>query len=330
MVDKLAFVKTLEAILAAVVAVSLYNFLQTYSSGQVEAFTRPPDILLNDFLDVIELDEAVNNYNYLILDSLFNTFFYDTIYYYFESVYHEKILVGGGNGSPRNLSFIYHFPQGIDRNSVRIFSQNYELSTQALFNWHRVPLNFNESLTDEYVKFNLTIDETGVNNESLRFFIRDKESELSLTDWTEEGSAVNASLITYVPEIEAGELSYVYYSTGLLNNASYPSLSETKEVQATIYNSQEARTADVIFSAESVNESARTYYIKYSLFTEEPDNYPIITLINNSGVELEIKKNKLKEGTTPYSTTIRGEDAVKRILPIDDGFVELTVYGGYS
>ncbi|MBD3311934.1 hypothetical protein GF352_00540 [archaeon] len=328
--DKLAFVKTLEAILAAVVAVSLYNFLQTYSSGQVEAFTRPPDTLLNDFLDNIDLNSVVNEYDYLTLDSLFSNLFYETIYYYFEPVYHEKLLVSGDNGSPRNISFIYHFPLGVDKNSVRVFSSNYELNTNALFNWRRVPLNFNESISDEHLKFNITIDEQGVNNQSLRFFIRGKESVLSITDWVEGPSTINASIISYIPELASGELCYVYYSTGLLNNASYPLLSESKEAQATIYNSQEARTADVLFSAESLGSETSTYHVKYSLFSENPDNYAEITNINNTGVTLEIKEDEIKGGSAPYSATIRGENAVKRVLPIDNGFVELTVYGGYS
>jgi len=336
MVDRLAFVKTVEAILAAVIAMSVYNFIQDYNTNQVQTISRSPETMINDFLNVIELDDIIKNYDYLGLDSLFFNLFYETIYYYFEPVYHEKITVTASDYEAwPNISFIYHFPQGIDKNSVRVVSGNYELGTNATFNWYGIPLNFNQSVNDEYIEINATIDGTNINNNSLKFFIRGKESLLSITDWNESPANTspvyaNATVIVYVPEINTSESSYIYFARGGFTNITYPSLTATKEINTTKFNIEETRTAEVIFSPDNISSSTDTYYLKYTLFSNENNGYNNFMTINNTGVSISLLEDRLKEGTVPYTTISRGEDSIKKIIPINGGFVELRVYGGYS
>jgi hypothetical protein len=329
-VDKLGFVKTLEAILAAIVAVSMYNFVQGYTVKQVEAVSRTPEAPINDFLNVIDLETIVNDYDYLRLDSLFYNLLYETIYYYFEPTYYERVIVvSDSQKSWPNISFTYHFPQGIDKNSIRMVSGNYELPTNASFNWYRVPVTFNESITDNYVEVNISVDESNINKNSLKFFVREKESLLSINYWNESPSEFNASLIVYIPEIEEDERAYVYFSKSIFINQSYPSLALTKNVESLIFNKEEARSAQVVFSPDNISPSTNTFYIKYKLFSNDKNNYYYFSSINNTGLSIN-KDNSIKQGSSPFTVVIKGESSVKKLIPLNNGYCELIIYGGYS
>lgn len=331
MVDRLGFVKTIEAILAAVVAMSVYNFVQKQSINQAQTPTRLSSPEIGDFINKVinpEVQDIVENYNYLMLDSLFQRLFFETAYYYFEPIYYEKMTVTSQfNKSLPNISFIYHFPEGIDKNSVRITSGNYDLDTKALFNWYAVPVRFNEPISDENIVFNLTLQGSNINNNSLKFFIRGKESLLFLNYWSNASSSANATVTVYIPEVNNTEYCYVYFAknNGFVN-ITYPSLSNARAVIPAVYTTRDARTAEVIFTLPNVTITSSEYYIKYSLFTNENDNYNIIDAVNNTGVSVEAGST-LKTGSAPYTTTIRGRNSFKKIIPLSNGFAELRVYG---
>jgi len=331
MVDKLGFVKTLEAVLAGVVAMSLLNFVQTYTSSRLSVAQRSPNTIINDFIDVMDLRAVVEEYDYLTLDSYFHNLFFETVYYYFEPTYFEKLTITSDHEvSWPNTSFIYHFPSGIDENSIGIISGGYEFPTKALFNWYQIPINFGESVVDEYISFETTIEDQGINNNSFRFFVKGKESLISVNSWNESPLSVNVSLTVYVPEIDSSEDCHIYYSKGGFINQTYPLLTPTKELTPVVYNIQESRTAEIIFSPDSISTSSTDYYLKYTLFSDYSDNYEDFELVNNSGITITVEDDSLKEGTSPYSTTIRGPNAVKRVIPLSSGFVELKVYGDFS
>lgn len=332
MVDRLAFVKTVEAILASVVAMSIYTFLQSQSLNQVQTPTRSMAPEISDFVNKVinpELIGVVKNYDYLMLDSLFNRLFFEASYYYFEPVYYEKTSVTSNyNKTYPNISMVYHFPQGTDENSVRIIQNGYELNTQALFNWYFVPVTFNETIIDENIKFNVTMQSPNINNNSLKFFINGKESLLSINYWSNDSASANATITVYIPELGSNDNCYVYFArnNGFIN-ITYPSLSNARTVIPTISITRQARTAEVIFTPPSINSTSSDYYIKYSLFTSEDDNYNRISLVNNTGVSIEAG-NELKDGSVPFSTTIKGQESFKKIIPLANGFVELRIYGG--
>jgi len=333
-VDKLGFVRTIEAVFAAIIALSVFAFIQSYNIVQVQSFMRSPATELNDFLDFIdngELTSVVNDYDYLRLDSIFNYLFFETINYYFEPVYYDKLTATSSiELTQPNISFTYNFPRGIDKNSIRVVTENYELSTNAVFDWYYTPITFNESFTDAYVEVNATLQTSAINNNSLKFFVRDKETLLSLTNWSQGATSANATIIVYVPEVESGEMCYLYFAKNdSYINISYASLTATREVASTIFNTQEARTAEVVFSPDLLNNSDTNLYIKYSLFTSEPNGYTNLTNVNNLPVTIRISSSNLKQGTSPATTNFKGSDIVKRIIPTNNGFVELRVYGDY-
>ncbi|MFA5405796.1 MAG: hypothetical protein WC307_00355 [Candidatus Nanoarchaeia archaeon] len=317
--------------MAAIIAMSAYTFIQSYNIGQVQSFDRSPKTEVNDFLtfiESVELGSIIKDYDYLRLNSLFNYFFYETIYYYFEPVYYEKIIVASTLDNDSPISFTYHFPNGIDKNSIRLISGDYELSTNALFNWYYVPIVFNESIIDDYISINTTLQQSAINNNSLKFFVRDRETIMSVTNWSASDSSANATIIVYVPEANNSENCYLYFAKNdSYVNISYPSLTATREVNVTLFNTQEARTAEVMFSPGNLTTS--TFYIKYSLFTSEGNHYTSLTGINNTGLTIILQDNKIKRGSAPTTTSIKGSESIKRIVPLSNGFVELKVYGGY-
>ncbi len=328
--DRLGFVRTVEAILAAVVALNIYNFLITQNNNQIQTIDRLPNIEINDFLNVINLNDIVNDYDYLRLDSLFNKLFFETMYFYYEPVYYDKIIIRSNETvSWPNISFVYHFPKGVDENSIRILSDNHELRSNASFNWFSVPVTFNESIINEYVSVNFSLSDSGINNNSLMFFVNNKRTILSLDYWNEDSGSTNFTVTVYIPSINTTDRGFLLFSKNFFNNLSYPSLTASKVVNSTIYNVQKARTATIIFSPDSLNSSSKDFFIRYSLFSNEDDYYDNFNEINNSGVYFNVNE-VLKSGTIPYTASIKGSYLVKKIVPLTDGFVELRVYGGFS
>ncbi len=321
--DKLAFVKTVEAVLAAVIAFNAYNFLQMTAASQARTIERNPSKEIRDFMDIIGLESIVNDYDYLKLDSLFSYLFFNSIYYYFEPVYYDKFII---NKTDANISFAYNFPTGIDENSVRVIGNNRELKTNALFHWYKVPIKFNSSLTNDYVEINATLDKGNINNKSLMFFINGKKSVLSLVRWNQSQDSANVTIIAYVPKATPSDKCFIYFSTDNYTNITYPSLSATRQVNSTFFNTVKAETADVLFSPI---ENTSSYYLRYSLFTSSSNNYDNVININNSGLHVSVNTS-LKGGTHPRQATIKGKSFVRKIVPRQNGFVELRVYGGYS
>lgn len=329
--DKLGFVKTVEAVLAAIIAVSIFNFIQNQNMNQASNFNRAPTQELKDALNIISLNEIVKEYDYLELDSLFSRVFFETINYYFEPVYYDRIkIISDNNKSLPTISFTYDFPIGVDKNSIRLITTDYEISTKVLFNWYYLPVSFNNSLIDDYVQINISMDGFNANNNSFKFFVRDYESRASVDYWNALPDTSNVSLIVYVPELEPNEIAYVYFSDNSTNySVNYPDLTITNYIQPNKYSISLSRTGEVIFQPDYVSTTPTDYYLKYSLFTKEKDSYKDLLSVNNTGLTFDYN-NQLKKGSAPLVALAKGGYSVKKIIPTSSGFVELRVYGDYT
>lgn len=328
--DKLGFVKTVEAILAALVSISIFNFIQSQNINRANAINRAPTQELNDILNVINLNEIVTAYDYLELNSFFSRVFFETINYYFEPIYYDKLTISGDhNKTWPVISFTYEFPTGVDKNSIKLLTDDYELSTKAVFNWYYMPVSFNEQIIDDYVQINISVRDLDVNNNSFKAFVRDYESIVSVDNWASVPNESNTSLIVYVPELNTNELVYVYFSDNSTNySINYPNLSITNYATPVISTLSESRMCEVITQLEGISTTPASYYLKYSLFTNEKDSYENLNLVNNTGVVIDYE-NKLRQGRTPLIISAKGSHSVKRIIPTTNGFVELRVYGDY-
>ena len=328
--DKLGFVKTVEAILAALVSVSIFTFIQSQNINRENTIERAPTQELKDILDIVKLDSIVTNYDYLELDSLFSRVFFETINYYFEPVYFDLVTIRSDyNKSWPVISFTYEFPTGVDKNSIKLVTSDYELSTKAVFNWYYMPVSFNEQIIDDYVQINFSVKDLNINNNSFKLFVRGYESIVSVDNWESVPNESNTSLIGYVPELEINELAYVYFADNSTNySINYPSLSVTNNAESTAYTLGESRMCEVIIQPEEISSTPTSYYLKYSLFTNEKNFYKNLEQVNNTGVTIDYD-NRLRQGSSPLINTAKGGHAIKKIIPTKNGFVELRVYGDY-
>lgn len=328
--DKLGFVKTVEAILAALVSVSIFTFIQSQNINRENAILRAPTQELKDILDIAKLSSLVQDYDYLELDSFFSRVFFETINYYFEPVYFDRITIKSDyNKTWPIISFTYEFPTGIDKNSIKLVTSDYELSTNAVFNWYVIPVSFNEQIIDDYVQINFSVKELNINNNSFKFFVRDYESIVSVDNWASVPNESNTSLIAYVPELEINELAYVYFADNRTNySINYPSLSVTNYAESIAHTLSESRMCEVIVQPDELSTTPANYYLKYSLFTNENNFYKNLEPVNNTGLTIDYD-NRLRQGTTPQINTAKGSNSVKKIIPTKNGFVELRVYGDY-
>ncbi len=338
MVDRLGFVKTLEAILAAIIMMSMYGIINDFITKQVGAYQRDPTFLMNDFIEMLAknnlINDAINNYEYSEMDALFYEYFLKSIYYYFEPRYYERIKVKSEiNKTYPNISFVYHFPFGIDENSVRVTGNEYELPTKALFNWYATPIVFLEDINNSYVEVNITIEASGIDNKTLMYFVNDKRSILDVHKWTKvDQDMYNATLVLFVPEVKKNVLTYVYAAQNdSMINFTYPSLNKNLDIQYYQLNTFKTTTGLVVFTPENVSSTRDdTYYIEYTLYSHQDDNYADIKIVNNTGITIIPELDYVKHGSSPAYATTKGEYSVKRLFPKKGGFVELTVYGGYS
>lgn len=337
MVDRLSFVKTVEAIYAAAIILSMYMIVQAHVNEQLGVFQRNPITILNDFLRMINnnglINEAISDYDYTSIDNLFRKLFLKSVYYSFEPTYFERVKVKASiNESMPNISFTYHFPLGIDKNSVSVTNSVYALPTNALFNWYATPIVFDTDLNNTYVEVNITIDAQGIDNKTLMYFVNDKRSSLDIHNWSLiSGNVFNATLILFVPEVKKNIKTYVYCAqNNSLINFTYPSLTKTMDVNYNYFSTFKSTMGQVVFTPVNVSSvSTDTYYITYMLYSNQDDNYANITLVDNSGITITPELNYLKQGSTPIYTTFMGKYSASRVFPKKGGFVKLTVYGGY-
>ncbi len=314
MVDKLGFVRTIEAILAAAIAFSIYNFIQTYIYSQITDVKITPKTEINDFISLINVDDYVKNNDYLGLDYLFNKMFYKNVYYYFEPTYFKKIVI---ENATQNISFVYHFPLGIDKNSIKMYYNGSEVPTNALFNWKRVPILFQSDVFNKYVKFNISIDNGSP--DTFMFFIKNEKVPLNISYWDGE----NITIGIYVPHVEKNEVGYFYYSNS--NNIKEEHYNFDGEfINVSTLNIEYAPSAEIMLKPKNNG----TYYLEFSLFSNKKNDYANIENINNNGLIIDYDEN-IKGGTIPISTTLKKGCVVKKIIKINNGLVELKIYGGY-
>lgn len=336
--DRLGFVKTIETVLAAILIISIYSTIQASINNQIGTIKRNPTTLMNDFIEMINeagiLDEAVSSYNYLLLDRSFQSMFLKSVYYYFEPVYYEKLkLTSEYNLTMPNISFVYDFPLGIDENSVRISNNQYELETNARFNYYVTPVSFSEDINDSYVEINITLKAQNLDNKTLMYFVKNKRSYIELLNWTRVNlGSYNATLVVFVPEAKRNEKTYVYCAqTPSFVNFTYPDLTANKVVGYSYFNTYKSSTGQAIFTPQDTKAGrVDTYYITYTLYTNLDNSYADITRVNNTGISLSPELDYLKEGIPPVYSSQKGEYSIQKIIPKEGGFVKLTVYGGYS
>lgn len=340
MVEKHAFVKTIEVMLAALLLISSFNMIQERMNVQTEAIVRDPSSIENELIDLLAyegvLSSIIRDYDYLRLDSLFDYLLPNGLIYYFEVYYFTRLTVTGDNNRTNlNLGFVYHFPRDIDKNSIRVLLDNYELPTEARFDWYRIPIRINTAINQEFVGINnITLTGNNISRSSLRFFINDNESIMDVEDWVEisGNNTVNASITVFIPRVDESADAYLYYATNnSVYNASPYSLSPSRNITVITFSRESTSTADVLFTLDELNASqTRSLYLLYALFTNEPNTYYNITSFNNTGINLDIENNYIKRGTTPLLLSYKGAYSVDRVIPTSYGLAKLVVYGGYS
>ncbi len=321
--DRLGFVKTFEAILAGLIALSLYSFIQTNDVVNIKTIDRPPVSEINDFIDSININNIINNYDYKRLDYLFNKLFFDTIYYYFEPTYYEQISVNISDES--NITFLYHFPRGIDENSIRINNGKYDLPTNAYFNYYVIPIVFKDNINNKVVSINISSTISNVNNKSFRLFINNYETLINVTYWNNSNNNFNATINAYIPSINNNTKTYLLFGVNSVVNNTYHSLANPINVNYFLEPVEKARSAEITFNTGNISSGINYFYVKYSLFTNKPAvNYNLTKNV----VNVDCRK-RIVIGTTPINANIKGRYGVKRIIPITNGFVELNIYGDY-
>jgi len=333
-VDKLGFIKTFEVVLAAVLLLSIYSALQASIFMQSEETKRSISDQLRDFLDYLsesgELKSVVESYNYLRLDSLFDRLFFRNINYYLEPRYNLLVNIDSDSPGPRNVSFVYDFPEGIDKNSIKVLKEGYELPVNAFFNWYKCRVKFNQDIKDESVNINFTIPITA-SNKTLKFYINSNEVAIDLNNWAIAGQFINASLTIQVPEVKANQNGYLYFSNEDSSiKSTYSTLTPTITPNLTVYNYEQSNMAEVLLQT-SFDEGVNLLYLDYSLFSSIEASYKIISGVNNEGVRVKVSNDDIKDySTKPILTLSKSGESVDWLIPIKGGFSILTVYGEYS
>jgi len=298
------FMKTIEAVLAAIMVITMFGFLSNKIYEPVIDERINPAPTIDSMIDMIsyELKHDIKDCNlervqYLIKELTPDEFRTKTIIEYVTQI---NISATGNISNARNVSFTYNFPTQVDQNSVRLYSSAHDYPLNVSWNWVKIPIllqNNNESRYDFAISINnLNLSHTNALNNTLTFFWKNKKTRIDLEGTTITNSYPIVNITVEIPEMKPYEsgTGYLTFARGASSyNASFTNLTGN-DFNITIMNDTYSRRADVYFTLPSLSGS-ETLYLSYLIGTESSNRYvPRESNYNNTGISFDIAWDNLK------------------------------------
>ncbi|MCW1303818.1 MAG: hypothetical protein OH339_01860 [Candidatus Parvarchaeota archaeon] len=241
-------------------------------------------------------------------------------------------------------AFTYHFPRGINKNSIRVGDSEFgDFQLWVGDNWFRIPITIQTS--EEWEELNLTLDNLflttfgngEINNRSIQFYLGGEKMRVEVRDFISQAGGTSAivNLTVNLKKLGKGSFkAYVYYSNNNSISKIFPEFYyELAESQATVTKligtAERTSTYDLIIKVPRVMPFERKIlYLKFKVGGAEVRSFPYIEF-TGSNLAVNLLENELKDGGEfIISRPIRGKAYMcMESIGFERGIVAIKLYG---
>ena len=314
-VNRKAFIRSVEAVLAILLFVGFYNVILP---AQSESLRADPTIQIKGLMNALEqtgiLNELVNTYSLRELSNIIKYSLSPTQGFKLELNYIEPIRVENENNQEvtRNISFIKMFPENTNTNSINVYDEQDKIQpVQVINNYYKVRITAetsNELNNNTILLGNVNIKtgtDENINTTSIRAYYENQRIpiELNSIDYNTNYYDANASLTLLIPYARKNsvmDLTIFYAADTTSELITYPILGTGRIVTYSAQEPEKAKASQVITTTTIGPNDERTLYLYYELNTITERTYNELEPDNN-GIKTSIREDYYTS-TNPLTT----------------------------
>lgn len=314
-VNRKAFIRSVESVLAIMLFLSFYNLA---TQNLTPSLPRPdPTIgsreLLNSLEQTYTLQDYVDEYSLKELSTSIKQLLPPNQGFKIELYYYEPIHLENTDNYAvnTNLSFIRVFPEMANINNIKVFNEGGELvETRVVNNYYKkkISVQADEELKNVTITLNkvnlVTGEDERINTTSIRAYQDQRRISLNLDSisYNHDYYDANATITLLIPYAAKNSIINLnlFYAANESEIINYPVLTTGNTKSYTSQTAQKAKTSRVIMSAELEPNSETTYTLYYELNTNNQRVYDELAEDNNKVV---IKtRDEYYESTNPLTS----------------------------